>query len=77
MFNHINFPKIPLPTNPHTTLHRARKRGVVVNATHMVRVLASNPKRTLLLRTIVPSAENWHHMVVVSVVVVGVIFFVP
>lgn len=72
VFNQIIFPEITLAANPHTALHRAREGRVVVDATHMICVLAFNPKRTLLLRTGGPSAEDLHRMIVV-----GVIFVVP
>lgn len=57
VFNQITFPEIAL-TNLHTALHKARERRVVVDATQMVCVLAPNPKRTLLVSAVGPSAEK-------------------
>lgn len=58
VFSQITFPEIALTTNLHTALHKARERRVVVDATQMFCVLAPNPKRTLLVSAVGPSAEK-------------------
>lgn len=64
VFKQIAFPEIAFAANPHTSLYRARKGRMVVDATKVASVLTLGPKR---MGTVGPIAED----------LLGGIIFVP
>lgn len=64
VFKQIAFPEIALAANPHTSLYRARKGRMVVDATKVASVLTLGPKR---MGTVGPIAGD----------LLGGIIFVP
>lgn len=60
VFKQIPFPEVALTANLHTALHKAREGRVVVDAAHMICVLALDLKGTLVVGTVWKSAKELH-----------------
>lgn len=60
MFDQVPFPEVALTASLHTALHKAREGRVVVDAAHMISVLAFDLKGMLVVGTFWQSAEEVH-----------------